>query len=189
MVDLQLQPGEKVLVSLRKHPLICVGSLIPYVILDYLPYLLPKAGAWLDTISASGTISYASLFSFENPWVDFIIGVYWLFVWMGAFSVFINYFLDQWIVTTERVIDINQKSFWERDISSLFLSRIQNVETKIEGFFYTIFGFGTVSVESAGAELGRVQITGLSHPNTVRDLILREAAKFHSSAAAPVPNP
>lgn len=185
MVDLQLQPGEKILISLRKHPLICVGSLIPYAILDYLPYLLPKVGTFLQSINPASTVNYTSLFSFGNPWVDFIIGVYWLFVWMGAFSVFINYFLDQWIVTNERIIDIDQKSFWDRQISSLFLSRIQDVTTDINGVFYTLFGFGTVSVESAGADAGRIKMAGLSRPNTVRDLILREVAKFHGSAAAP----
>lgn len=173
--------------SLRKHPLILVGQLIPYAILDYLPYLLPKIGVFLQSINPAAQYNYAALFSFGNPWTDFIVGVYWLFVWMGAFGVFVDYFLDQWIVTNERIININQKSFWRRDISSLFLSRIQNVETKIEGFFYTIFGFGTVSVESAGAEVGRVEMHGLSHPNTVRDLILREIAKFHGSVTAPKP--
>lgn len=184
MVDLKLQPGEHVLVSLRKHPLILIGQLIPFAILDYLPYLLPKFGAFFDGINPPGSISYAALLSFGNPWVAFFVGIYWLFVWMGAFGTFINYFLDQWVVTNERIIDINQKDFWDREISSLFLSRVQNVDTDIDGFFHTLFGFGTVSVESAGAEIGKVRMTGLSRPNYVRDLILKEIAKFHDSRTA-----
>lgn len=184
MVDLQLQSGEHVLRALRKHPMILVGQLIPFAILDYLPYLIPKAGAFLAKANVASSIDYATLFSFANPWTAFIVGVYWLFVWMGAFGTFVDYFLDQWIVTNQRIIDINQRSFWHREVSSLFLERVQSVETKIEGFFYTLFGFGTVSVESAGPEIGRVRITGLSHPNAVRDLILKEIAKFHHAAPA-----
>jgi len=185
MVDLKLQAGEHVLESLRKHPLIVVGQLIPFIVLDYIPYLLPNIGAFLESINPASAFSYVELFSFDNPWVAFIIGVYWLFVWMGAFGVFTNYFLDQWIVTNERIIIINQKSFWDREVGSLFLNRVQNVETDIEGFFSTILGFGTVSVESAGAEIGRVKMNGLSRPNHVRDLILKEVAKFHEKPPVP----
>lgn len=185
MVDLKLQPGEHVLISLRKHPLIVVGQLIPFAILDYLPYFIPRFGEFVQSSNPGSAVSYLEMFSFGNPWVSFVVGVYWLFVWMGAFGVFTNYFLDQWIVTNERIIDINQVDFWNREISSLFLSRIQNVETEIDGFFHTLFGFGTVSVESAGAEVGRVRMAGLARPNHVRDLILREIAKFHGTAGAP----
>lgn len=185
MVDLKLQAGEHILVSLRKHPLIVVGQLIPFAILDYLPYLVPKFAEYVQSMNPNTAIPYLSGITFGNPWFDFIVGIYWLFVWMGAFGVFTNYFLDQWIVTNERIIDINQIDFWNREISSLFLSRIQNVETEIDGFFHTLFGFGTVSVESAGAEIGRVKMRGLARPNYVRDLILKEIAKFHGEHTAP----
>lgn len=185
MVDLKLQPGERVLISIRKHPLIVVGQLIPFAILDYLPYLLPSFAAHIQSMNPDTPMLFLSGLSFGNPWFDFIVGIYWLFVWMGAFGVFTNYFLDQWIVTNERIIDINQVGFWNREISSLFLSRIQNVETEIDGFFHTLFGFGTVSVESAGAEVGRFQMKGLSKPNYVRDFILKEIAKFHGEHTAP----
>lgn len=179
MVDLKLQPNEHVLISLRKHPLILVGELIPFAILDYLPYLLPTFARYIQSMNPDVAIPYLSGLMFGNPWFDFVVGIYWLFVWMGAFGVFTNYFLDQWVVTNERIIDINQIDFWNREISSLFLNRIQNVETEIDGFFHTLFGFGTVSVESAGAEVGRVKMQGLARPNHVRDLILHEIAKFH----------
>jgi uncharacterized membrane protein YdbT with pleckstrin-like domain len=183
MVDLQLHPHEHVLISLRKHPLICVGQLIPFIILDYIPHLIPKLGIFLQSYSPGTPIPYLESLMFGNPWFDFVVGIYWLFVWMGAFGVFTNYYLDQWIVTNERIIDINQKDFWNREISSLFLSRIQNVETEVQGFFNTIFGFGTVSVESAGAEVNRVRMNGLARPNHVRDLILGELAKIQRKEA------
>ncbi|MGB4076807.1 MAG: PH domain-containing protein, partial [Minisyncoccia bacterium] len=171
--------------SLRKHPLVLVGRLIPFLILDYVPYLLPKLGAYLDSINTNPLIDYGALFSFGNPWVDFIVGIFWLFVWMGAFGVFTNHFLDQWIVTNERIIDIDQKDFWRREVSSTFLSHVQNVETEVHGFFHTLFGFGTVSVETAGAEVGRLRMTGLPGPSHVRDMILKEVAKHHGAHTAP----
>jgi len=184
MTDLSLHAGERILLSLRKHPLIIVGKLIPFIILDYLPYLLPKIGAYLASTVPNPPVDYTALLSFANPWVDFLVGVYWLFVWMGAFGTFTNYFLDQWIVTNERIIDVNQKSFWDREVSSLFLDRVQNVEVEISGVFGTLFGFGTVDIESAGAEVGATTMSGLSHPNQIRDTILAEVGQLHKQAPA-----
>lgn len=181
MTDLSLHDNEQVLMSLRKHPLIALGSLLPFAILDYLPYLLPKLGVWLSSVGANGPApyDYAALLSFQNPWVTFLVGVYWLFVWMGAFGTFTDYFLDQWVVTNERVINVDQRSFWSREVSSVFLDRVQDVDINVSGFFATLFGFGQVTVESAGAEIGIVRMNGLSHPHEVRDLILKEVGKLH----------
>ncbi|MCI0597611.1 PH domain-containing protein, partial [Candidatus Parcubacteria bacterium] len=175
-----------IILRLHKHVLILIGQLIPFAILDYLPYLLPRLGEFLAQTTPAATIDFVATFSFENPWVAFIVGMYWLFVWMGAFGTFTNHFLDQWIVTNERVIAINQKSFWDREVSSLFLHRIQNVETDVEGFFHTLFHFGTLSVESAGAELNRIRITGLPNPDQVRNRILQEVARHEKEKLAAV---
>ncbi len=183
MLETTLHSGEHVILTVRKHPLILVGNLVPFAILDYLPYLLPELGRFLDTASASGLVGWSELFSFSNPWVAFIVGAYWLFVWMGAFGVFINHFLDQWIITNERIIDINQQDFWSREVSSMLLIRVQNIETDISGFFHTLFGFGTVSVETGGAEVGRVKMGGLANPKLIRDRILEEVAKVQKESA------
>lgn len=177
MDAVQLHHGEHVILKLRKHPLFLIGALIPYAILDYLPYLIPSIGKMAANANPGAAIDFVEMFSFDNPWVRFIVGIYWLFVWMGAFGVFTNHFLDQWVVTTERIIDVNQESFWERRVTSLFLHRVQNVETDVHGFFHTIFHFGTVAVESAGAEKNLFKMTGLSNPEHVRDTILREVAR------------
>ncbi len=161
MDSVQLHAGERVILNIGKHPLVLVGNLIPFAILDYLPYLLPALGRYLQAANPGAAVDYIANFSFDNPWVRFLVGIYWLFVWMGSFGVLTDYYLDKWIVTNERVIDINQKGFWSRRVDSLFLHRVQNVETQVSGFFGTLFGFGRVSVESAGAELNRLCMRGL----------------------------
>ncbi len=176
-VETELYPNEKILHRAQKHPLILVGQLIPLAILDYLPYLLPKLGLFLDQANPASIIAWGQVLSFDNPWVAFIVGVYWLFIWMAMFGLFVNHFLDQWIITNERVIDINQRDFWSRDVSSVLLVRVQDVETDISGFFHTLFGFGTVTVESAGADGSKTCMKGLSKPRYVRELILKEAMR------------
>ena len=177
MTDFSLHPGEKVLVTLRKHWLVLVGAMIPYVILDYLPYLLPSLATFLDSISTSNIITWSEILSFDNPWVRFVVGVYWLFVWMAALGTLSNHFLDKWIVTNQRIVDIEQETFWNRQVSSVLLSRVQDVQIEVYGFFNTLFHFGTVIVESAGADVESIKMPYLPNPEQVRDLILKEARR------------
>ncbi len=183
-----MHAGEHIVLSLRKHPLILVGQLLPFAVLDYIPYLLPGIAQFLDSSDAGTSIpvQLSSILAFGNPWFDFIVGIYWLFVWMGAFGVFTDYFLDRWVITNHRIIDINQKSFWSREIGTLFLNRVQNVETSVGGIFHTLFNFGTVSVESAGADQHRIEMPGLPNPGSVREIILREVATIQEKGTPPV---
>lgn len=177
MIEFQMHPHEKIILTVRKHPLILVGKLVPFAILDYLPYLIPNLGEFLMQVSNSDAIAWTQIMTFENPWVAFVVGIYWLFVWMAAFGTITNHFLDQWIITNERIVDIDQKDFWSREVSTLLLTRVQDVETEVHGFFHTLFGFGTVSVETAGADQGRFRMPGLANPRYIRDLILKEAQR------------
>jgi membrane protein YdbS with pleckstrin-like domain len=187
MIETGMHPGEHIILTVRKHPLLLVGQLLPFIILDYIPYFLPELGKFLEAAAQAPTADWSYLLSFDNPVVAFMVGIYWLFVWMGAFGVFVNHYLDQWIVTNERIIDINQRGFWSRDVSSLLLVRVQDVETEVHGFFNTLFGFGTLSVETGGAEVGRFRMTGLPNPKHIRDRILAEAAKLHNEYTAKHP--
>lgn len=176
-LETELHPGEQVIITVQKHSLIFVGTVIPYIVLDYLPYLLPKLGLFLESAGTNSPIDWSVVLSFSNPWVAFIVGVYWLFIWMAMFGAFINHFLDRWIVTNERIIDINQRDFWSRDVSSILLTRVQDVESDVSGIFHTLFGFGRITVESAGADKNKMCMRGLARPRYIRDLILREAAR------------
>lgn len=175
MLDFTQEPGEKVLIAVRKHPLVLVGALIPYAILDYLPYLLPRVGEYIAHANPTAVFDFAELLSFDNPWTRFIVGIYWLFVWMGAFGALTDHYLDHWIVTTKRILDVEQETFWRRQVSSLSLTSVEDVDVKVYGFFNTLFNFGTIIVESAGAEIGKTQMSGVTNPSHIRDLILKEA--------------
>lgn len=174
MAEFALEGDEKVIASVRKHPLIFIGTLIPYILLAWLPTLIPEALSLIETV---GNSSWIQAVSPENAWVRFVIGVYWLFVWMGAFSAFTDYYLDQWIVTNHRIVRIDQVGFFDRQVSSLHLNRVQDVMTDIEGIFAELFGYGTLSVESAGDDPTRFRIRGIANARHLRDLIMKEVTE------------
>jgi len=175
MAEFELEREEHVMAAVRKHPLIAVGKLIPFVILAYLPTLLPEFSALIQTVIPAESLS--NFLSTDNPWTRFVIGMYWLFVWMGAFGAFTDYYLDQFIITNHRIIRIDQAGFFDRQVSSLHLNRVQDVLTDIEGVFAELFGYGTLSVETAGEDPTRFRISGVAHVRHLRDLIMKEVTE------------
>ncbi len=75
-----------------------------------------------------------------------------LLLWLYAFLVWIDYFFDVWIITSERVINIEQKGLFVRSVSELKFSRIQDVTSEVHGMIPTILNFGDVKVQTASEE-------------------------------------
>lgn len=82
----------------------------------------------------------------------FLQNTFLLFLWMYAFLVWIDYYFDVWIITNERVINIEQKGLFVRTVSELKFSRIQDVTSEVRGMLPTILNFGDVKVQTASEE-------------------------------------
>jgi len=72
-----------------------------------------------------------------------------LLLWMHFFASWSDHWLDAWIITTERVIDIEQKGFFRREVSSFPLGRIQDVTYTVSGVIPTWLHFGDVRIQTA----------------------------------------
>lgn len=176
MAEFSLEPGENVIASVRKHPLIFVGNLIPYALLAWIPTLLPGVLEFL--VSQGGSLAaIAQAFAEHDAWVRFVVGVFWLFIWMGAFSIFTDFYLDHLIITDHRLVRIEQRGFWDREISSLHLNRVQDVMTDVNGILPSILGYGILSVETAGDDRDRFKMRGLRDVGHLRDLIMKEVTQ------------
>lgn len=167
MKEFELEPDEHVVVKARKHWLLFVLQLLPYAILAILPFaliplvsLVPGAGA------------YASLVDFSSPLGRAALGVWLLMVWTGAWSAFTRYFLNLWVLTNERIVEIDQPAYFRREVSSLLLDRVQDVTTEISGILPSLLDIGTITVQSAGA-VNEFRMTGIPRPQQMRDLILK----------------
>ena len=62
-----------------------------------------------------------------------VAGVYfgvvlWLvIVWLAVAVIWTNYYLDLWLITSERIIDVRQEGFFSRVVSELKIIKIQDV--------------------------------------------------------------
>ncbi len=166
MKEFELEPGEVVLMELRRHWFIFLVELLPFAVLALLPLTLPKLEMLLGTYVNLPTIT------FTDPTTRFLLGGWWLLMWCGAFNRFTDYYLDAWVITSERIVDISQKGFFNRSVSSLLLNRIQDVTVSAKGILVSLLDIGNIQVQTAGA-VERFHMRGIPHPALVRDAILR----------------
>lgn len=178
MVEFDLDPGEVVTRSVRKHWFVLLFEVLPFLLLAYLPLLIPS---FLDFIAGQSPL-LTPLIAFlmgENPWSRLFLGLWWLLMWVAAFNTFTSYYLNQWIITTHRIVEIKQEGFFARHVSSVHLNRVQDVTTEIHGIFGTLLGFGTLIVQSAGAN-DFFRMHGVENPTALRDLVMKEISALHA---------
>lgn len=101
----------------------------------------------------------------------FLASVWTLLLWAKFFAIWTDYYLDVWIVTDRRIVNIDQKGLFHREVSTLRMERIQDVTLEIEGIIATVLGFGDVLVQTAG-ETGEFVIKGVNNPEHIKRKIL-----------------
>jgi len=122
---LHLNQDEHVILEVRKHWIVFVGIAVSLLVMAILPCVLfllvkiflPKI---LTAISLSSlSVNFSSLFLF-------FYSLWLLFLWLLFFIQWTKYHLDVWYVTEKRIIDVQQKQIFDREISNLPFDKIQN---------------------------------------------------------------
>ncbi|HWA64318.1 MAG TPA: PH domain-containing protein [Candidatus Paceibacterota bacterium] len=102
---------------------------------------------------------------------------YFLIWWYSFFYQVAMYLLDTWIITDHRVIDSEQHGFFNRTVAELSLTQIEDVSTRVEGFFPTLLNFGDLDVQTAGA-YPKFSFKEIPNPVAVKDLLMHTRNEF-----------
>lgn len=164
---IELEADETVLVHTRRHWFVLVGDLLGPIIASFVPLVLILAGMYVgDT----------SVFLFEIrdyiPQITFLYAGWIVILWMGAFNFWTNYYLDILTITNKRIILINQKGFWRRNIGSFRLERLQDLNVEINGIIPTLLDYGKLVAETAGHSDEGFTAYGIPHPRQLKATIL-----------------
>lgn len=133
---------EKIIMLLRRHWFIIIRRLTLWLFVAAFPVIfILLAPSIAQTMFASPALHIILVAS---------LSVYYLFVWLFMFHGFVDYYLDTWIVTNERIVNIEQKGLFSRTVSEQKLFRIQDVTSELNGVFPTVLNYGEVYVQTAG---------------------------------------
>lgn len=160
---IQLEKNEKIIAIFRKHWIALLGEIVGMGLMVFLPFLI-------FTMFYNSVFSYlssTSLFTLLFFYILLLIGI-----WIFGYVTWINHYLDMWILTDRRLIDIDQQGLFSREISSLHLEKIQDVKIEVHGVLRTLLKVGEVHVQTSAAQREFV-IQDASHPQKLKHLIMR----------------
>jgi hypothetical protein len=102
----------------------------------------------------------------------FVMSIGGLVLWMHFFAAWTDHWLDVWVVTNLRIIDVEQKGFLRREVASFPLDKIEDVTWRSNGIIQHLLRFGDVQMQTASTttHLNMIQVP---HPAQVKDEVVR----------------
>jgi uncharacterized membrane protein YdbT with pleckstrin-like domain len=94
-----------------------------------------------------------------------------MLTWIMLFLIWVDYYFDVWIVTDNRIVNIDQKGLFSREVSELELDKIQDITTDVKGVIPTFLNFGDLQVQTA-AEEERFLFHNIPDPYDVKNIIM-----------------
>lgn len=161
-------PNERVIMELRRHWFSFALTSAKYVLLLAAPalayYLIEmfEISLWDHLYNGSMTEVITRL----------VISIYYLGVWVFWFYSWLDYYLDVWLITNERVVSLEQKGVFNRRVSELRLARVQDVSSHVKGLWETFLHFGDIRVQTAG-EQPNFDFYEIPNPYEVSERLLR----------------
>lgn len=183
---IHLEQSEKVLRVVRKHWFIIVSELFGVTLMALFPFLI--------LFAVSALPESVQFFSLQNesvvPVTTFAIAAWLLLTFMTGFMIWTNYYLDLWIITDRRIIYVDQRSFFHRNVSMFRLERLQDIEIKTVGILQTFLNYGTLSAQTAGSNESNFFSSGLPDPRGLQATIQRamdtRLKKLHTTDTAAI---
>ncbi len=146
---------EEVILFLRQHPIVNIKWIVIAILMLTLP----------------------SVFIFFPPYTSlpanfqFIMTMGWyMFVFGYTLAKFMGWFFNIYILTDERVVDIDFQNIFFRKISTAKIEEIQDVNIQSSGSFETFFGYGSVFIQTA-AEVSQFEFLAVPNPDRVGKII------------------
>lgn len=155
---LQLKDTEDVKLITRRHLMTLAPGLFLALVLIVIPFFL-----------------LFPLFS----WGIFGV-ILFLFAVISGIVIAVRSFLlwdaDVFIITTHRIVDVDQKGVFMRMVKEAQLPTIQDTSWKRHGMMETVFRMGTITIQTAGHS---IEAHRIPRPELVQDLLneLRHATK------------
>jgi hypothetical protein len=171
---------EHVVFVLRRHPFVLVKGAIIFIILGAIPVGVVFLLQSVNPNVLSGPISF--------PLLAVSGSIYYLAIWLFFFTAVLDYYLDLWIVTNDRILSVDQGGLFARTISEVDLWRVQDVTSEVKGVAPTMFSYGSVFIQTA-AEKERFIFQQVPDPNGIRQKIIELAEvdrSFHRTAVTEV---
>ncbi len=155
---------EEILLLLRAHPITNLPWMLFSAIIFFIPFGLPFISKMLLLIGIDISVIPDTIMT------AFLI-INYLLVLIIVFEGFLYWYFNVHIITNHKVIDFDFESVLYKSVDLAPLAKIEETDSSVAGIIGTIFNFGKVTVQTAGATIA-IQMVNVPEPSHVADLIL-----------------
>src|SRR3990167_233922 len=135
------EESEEIIIFLRQHFVVNAGWIFASIILGLLPAVVQIVLSGTDLIPPLPACYYVVL-----P------ALWYLGLFGYIFVNFLHWYFNIYIVTNERVVDIDWVSLLYKHFASTRLDKVQDVSYKQAGILDLFFNFGHVYIQTAGSD-------------------------------------
>ena len=164
---IKLDTDEKIVLKSRKHWFVLLKDSYLLIFMILFPFIV-----WGIYSNISELELLIPLNENIFPLLAALAAAWLLFIWVAFFFIWTDYYLDILILTNKRLINIEQKGLFSRNVSTLYLKKIQDVTIEIHGIIATLLNFGDVHIQTAGQQREFVA-RGMVKPNKIKRGILK----------------
>ncbi len=149
------EKDEKVILLLRKHPIVLMPRILAIVAMALAPVVL---------------IRYPIL-SFLPSSFQVLSVLGWYLITTGlALEMFLTWAFNVCILTNKRVIDIDFFSLIYKEVSDADIEKIQDVTYKMGGIIRTVFNYGDIAIQTA-SEVSNFEFLAVPRPDEVAKIL------------------
>jgi uncharacterized membrane protein YdbT with pleckstrin-like domain len=170
---LHLEQDERVILEVRKHWIVFIG----YIFALFFAAILPIVLVMLYKVFTPNLFINIEISGNKNALLWFCYFLWLLFLWISLFVEWTKYYLDVWYVTEKRIIIVDQKNIFHREISNVRFEKIQDVSLEVQGFISTLLKFGNIRVQTASENSQEFYMNSVRHPEIVRKIIFSHQNK------------
>lgn len=143
------EDGEEVVLFLRQHMIVNANWALLVLVLVFVP----------------------SFFEFFPPYsvlptaYRFVVMIAWYLLLFGfALSKFMHWFFNIFVLTDERLIDVDFENLFYRVISDAKIDKVQDVNSVMSGAWQTFFNYGHVFIQTA-SDKPQFVFQNIPHPD------------------------
>lgn len=147
---------EEILLMLRQHPIVNVGWMFLTIVLILLPFGI--------------FFVFPQFFILPLTFQRVLLMAWYLVTFGFALERFIMWYYNIYIITSERVIDVDFYSLLFKRVSETQHDNIEDITGASGGVVQSIFDYGDVIIQTA-AEVPEIEFEKVPHPGTVSKLL------------------
>ncbi|MBI4098051.1 MAG: PH domain-containing protein [Candidatus Levybacteria bacterium] len=152
--------NEELLLFLRKHFITNIPWVLEAIAIALIPLLLITASSF----------NFISIDFLPNNFIMMILLFYYLLLAGFIFVNYITWFYNISLVTNERIIDIDFSSIVFENVAATKLNQVEDVSYGQVGVIRSIFDYGDVLIQTAGAT-DLFEFLAVPHPERVVKII------------------